>query len=483
MTQLEAARAGQITKEMINCVVREKHLSPERIKDEVAKGTLIIPANKIHLQHNLNPLCIGRSSSTKINANIGASPLSSSTENEIKKMEWAIRWGADAVMDLSTGGNINETREAIIQASRVPVGTVPLYSMIINRSVEELNYDVILTEIENQAKQGVDFFTIHAGIKREHLPLAGKRLAGIVSRGGSLTAKWMLYHQKENPTYELFDDIAAIMNEYDIAFSLGDALRPGCLADATDEAQLAELRVLGELTQRAQELGVQVMVEGPGHIPFDEIQKNMELQQEICNNAPFYVLGPIVTDIFPGYDHITSAIGATAAAFHGAAMLCYVTPKEHLGLPNLDDVKQGCVAYKIAAHAADIALKIPHAREQDDEISKARAALNWKKQFQNAFDPDLARALHNEDLSHDANYCSMCGHDWCSMRISKDIKEFSSGKIPEYQPQAEIEDSPELTEEQKIILLRRLNTKAACHSDLVADEDKAKALQKEIFKS
>ncbi|MBC8105210.1 MAG: phosphomethylpyrimidine synthase ThiC, partial [Anaerolineae bacterium] len=410
-TQLEEARSGISTNEMRRVAEREPHLTAEQIRVEVAAGRMIIPANKVHLRHNLDPMCIGRASLTKINANMGASPVSSGTEEEIEKLKWAERWGADTVMDLSTGGDLNVTRRAIIENATVPIGTVPLYSMILGRAIEDVNYDVILRELENQAKQGVSYFTIHAGVKKLHLPFVRKRLIGIVSRGGSLLAKWMLGHNKENPMYEIFDEICDIMREYDVSFSLGDGLRPGGLADATDEAQLLELETLGELTERAWAKGVQVMVEGPGHVPFDQIEYNMKLQRKLCHGAPFYVLGPLVTDIFPDYDHMTSCIGATAAGYHGAAMLCYVTPKEHLGLPKKDDVKQGCVAYKIAAHAADVALGIPHTRDRDDELTKARAALNWQKHFDLSFDPDTARAYHDEDLDVDTDFCAMCGHD------------------------------------------------------------------------
>ncbi|MCK4660421.1 MAG: phosphomethylpyrimidine synthase ThiC [Phycisphaerae bacterium] len=443
MTQLEAARRDLITDEMKRVAQRE-NVTAKFIREQIADGHLIIPANKQHLKPHgkLDPLAIGRAVTTKINANIGASPVQSSREQELAKLHCAVQYGADTVMDLSTGGDLNATREHLIRHSSVPVGTVPIYQMIVGKTIEELTYDDILQTVELQAKQGVDYFTIHAGILQEHLPLLKHRVAGIVSRGGSLLARWMLYHDKQNPMYEVFDDISAIMREYDVSYSLGDGLRPGCLADATDEAQLAELRTLGELTHRARETGVQVMVEGPGHVPFEQIEYNMKLQADICDGAPFYVLGPLVTDVFPGYDHITSAIGATAAAYHGAAFLCYVTPKEHLGLPRLDDVKQGCIAYKIAAHAADIARGIPGARDWDDDISRARAALNWEKHLTLAFDTDTARAMHDEDLDLDKDlnkdkakdFCTMCGHDWCSVRISKGIAELASGNDPDSQP-------------------------------------------------
>jgi phosphomethylpyrimidine synthase len=495
-TQLEVARCGVISAEAKKVALREPQLSPEQIRAEVAAGRMIIPANKVHLSYKLEPMCIGRASLTKINANMGASPVSSGTDEEVEKLLWAQRWGADTVMDLSTGGDLDACREAIIQNSSVPIGTVPIYSMIIGRRIEDLSYDLILKELEKQAKQGVDYFTIHAGVLREHLPYVRKRLIGIVSRGGSLLAKWMLHHNKQNPMYEIFDDICDIMREYDVSFSLGDGLRPGGLADATDEAQLRELATLGELTERAWAKGVQVMVEGPGHVPFDQIEYNMKLQRRLCHGAPFYVLGPLVTDIFPGYDHITSCIGATAAAYHGAAMLCYVTPKEHLGLPKKDDVKQGCVAYKIAAHAADVALGIPGSRDRDDELTKARAALNWQKHFDLSFDPDLARAYHDEDLEVDTDFCAMCGHDWCSVRISKEITDFYSGKDDASQPEKRSKQSPGLTPAAEDVLKQRGNLspeeihklahkgkKAVCHSDVVQDAEAAKLVQISTLKA
>jgi phosphomethylpyrimidine synthase len=495
-TQLEEARSGVVTREMKHVATREPHLTAEQIRAEVAAGRMIIPANKVHLKYKLEPMAIGRASLTKINANMGASPVSSGTDEEVDKLKWAERWGADTVMDLSTGGDLDACREAIIQNSTVPIGTVPIYSMIIGRKIEELSYDIILKELEKQAKQGVDYFTIHAGVLREHLPFVRRRLIGIVSRGGSLLAKWMLTHNKQNPMYEIFDDICDIMREYDVSFSLGDGLRPGGLADATDEAQLRELATLGELTERAWAKGVQVMVEGPGHVPFDQIEYNMKLQRKLCHGAPFYVLGPLVTDVFPGYDHITSCIGATAAGYHGAAMLCYVTPKEHLGLPKKDDVKQGCVAYKIAAHAADVALGIPGSRDRDDELTKARAALNWQRHFELSFDPDLARAYHDEDLEVDTDFCAMCGHDWCSVRISKEITDFYSGKDDAAQPVKKSLASPGvsaagadvlkqrglLTAEQ-IHQLAHKGKKAECHSDKVADADTAKVVQLNTLKA
>ncbi len=497
-TQLEFARLGVVTKEMRAVAEREPHLTPEQIRDEIAAGRMIIPANRVHLSYGLPPMCIGRASKTKVNANMGASPVSSGTDEEVEKLRWAEKWGADTVMDLSTGGDLDACREAIIKNSQVPIGTVPIYSMIIGRKIEDLTEKIIMETLLHQAKQGVDYFTIHAGVLREHLPYVKDRLIGIVSRGGSLLAKWMLVHKKQNPMYTHFDEICDIMREYDVSFSLGDGLRPGGLADATDLAQLSELQTLGELTERAWKKGCQVMVEGPGHVPFDQIEYNMKLERRLCHGAPFYVLGPLVTDMFPGYDHITSAIGATAAAYHGASMLCYVTPKEHLGLPKKDDVKQGCVVYKIAAHAADVALGIPGARDRDDDVTRARAALNWERQFELSFDPDLARAFHDEDLDVDTDFCAMCGHDWCSVRISKEIAEFASGKAEGFERERVLK-SKALTPEQREILEKRgvlsateihrlasktkralgdEHGKAVCHSD-VAPADEAERIQEE----
>ena len=498
VTQLDHARLGIVTPEMRRVAERERHLSAEQVRDEVAAGRMIIPANKVHLSYSLDPMCIGRAGVTKINANMGASPVSSGTDEEVEKLRWAERWGADTVMDLSTGGDLDATRAAIVRNARVPIGTVPIYSMIIGRSIEELTLDVILETLRHQARQGVDYFTIHAGVAREHLPLIRKRLIGVVSRGGSLLAKWMLHHGEENPMYTHFEAICDVMREYDVSFSLGDGLRPGGLGDATDGAQLGELDRLGELTERAWRKGCQVMVEGPGHVPFDQIEYNMKLQRQRCHGAPFYVLGPLVTDVFPGYDHITSAIGATAAGYHGAAMLCYVTPKEHLGLPKKDDVKQGCIAYKIAAHASDVALGIPGARDWDDDLTRARAALNWEKHFELAFDSDTARAFHDEDLDVDTDFCAMCGHDWCSVRISKEIVEFESGKASGFERERAVKSAALTPEQQEILRARghlspeeihRLavktktavagTPKAPCHSDLVSDETKALQVQGE----
>ena len=489
VTQLEHARLGTVTPQMRRAAEREGHLTGEQVRDEIASGRMILPANVKHLAKKLDPMLIGRGSKTKINANLGASPVSSGTDEEVAKLDWAVRWGADTVMDLSTGGDLDACRTAILDASTVPIGTVPIYSMIIGRKIEQLDLQVILETLRHQAEQGVDYFTIHAGVLREHLQYVRERLIGIVSRGGSLLAKWMIHKDQQNPFYEHFEVVCDLMREYDVSFSLGDGLRPGGLADASDRAQLSELATLGELTERAWRRGCQVMVEGPGHVPFDQIEFNMKLQRQLCHGAPFYVLGPLVTDVFPGYDHITSGIGATSAAYHGASMLCYVTPKEHVGLPKLDDVKQGCVVYKIAAHAADVALGIPGARTWDDELTKARAALNWNKHFELAFDGEYARALHDEDLDVDTDFCGMCGHDWCSVRISKEIVEFESGKAEGFD-RGKAKKSLPLSEDQQRVLqqrdlveasslkraLKTTDSKAACHSDH-ADTEAARVLQ------
>ncbi len=503
VTQLEHARLGEVTAQMRRVAEREPHLTPEQVRDELAAGRLIIPANIRHLAKNLDPMAIGRATKTKVNANMGASPVSSGTDEELEKLRWAEQWGADTVMDLSTGGDLDACRQTILDHSTVPIGTVPIYSMIIGRKLEDLDEQIVMATLRRQAEQGVDYFTIHAGVRREHLKLVKNRLIGIVSRGGSLLAKWMLTHSRENLMYDMWDDICDLMREYDVSFSIGDGLRPGGLADATDAAQLAELQTLGELTERAWRRGVQVMIEGPGHVPFDQIEFNAKLQRRLCHGAPFYVLGPLVTDVFPGYDHITSAIGATSIAYHGASMLCYVTPKEHLGLPKRSDVKDGCIAYKIAAHAADVALGIPGTRDWDDQLTKARAALNWQQHFRLAFDEDTARAFHDEDLDVDTDFCAMCGHDWCSVRISKEIQDFASGKADGFErvgaagkPGAPIK-SGALTPDQQAILAQRGylhpdeihklaaktkkavgadNAKAACHSDY-AGNDEAKRLQ------
>ena len=422
-TQMYYAKKGVITPEM-NYVAQAEALNPELIRSEVAAGKMIIPANIHH--ENLLPMAIGREAKTKINANIGNSSLSSDIDAELEKLQICLKYGADTVMDLSTGGDLDAIRSAIIANSTVPIGTVPMYQIIHDiKEVENLTTNDILKTLEKQARQGVSYFTIHAGFLLKFMPLVAKRKMGIVSRGGSLTASWMMHHHKENPFYEAFDDILEICAAHDVALSLGDGLRPGCLYDATDEAQLSELRVLGELTLRAWEKNVQVMIEGPGHIPLNQIEYNMKIERELCHGAPFYVLGPLPTDIGAGYDHITSAIGGTMAAFYGASMLCYVTPKEHLGLPNANDVREGIVAHKIAAHAADVALGKAGAIERDHAMSDARYAFDWNKQFELSLDPERARELHDESLPQEsfkkAEFCSMCGPKFCAYKISKNL--------------------------------------------------------------
>jgi len=429
VTQMHFARQGVITEEM-DYVARRENLPPELIRSEVARGRMIIPANINHT--NLEPMCIGIASRCKVNANIGASPSSSGLAEELEKLKLAIKYGADTVMDLSTGGgDLDEIRTAIIQASPVPIGTVPIYQALesVHGNVEKLSAEDILHIIEKQAQQGVDYMTIHAGILIEYLPLVRHRLTGIVSRGGGILARWMLAHHKQNPLYTHFRDIIEIFKKYDVSFSLGDALRPGCLHDASDEAQMAELKTLGQLTRMAWEHDVQVMVKGPGHVPMDQIEFNVRKQMEECDEAPFYVLGPLVTDIAAGYDHISSAIGAALAGWYGAAMLCYVTPKEHLGLPNAEDVRNGLIAYKIAAHAADIARHRPGARDRDDEMSRARYNFDWNRQFELSLDPERAREYHDETLPADiyktAEFCSMCGPKFCPMQTKMDAEALS----------------------------------------------------------
>lgn len=422
-TQMYYARKGIITGEM-KYVAKNESLPTEDVRTAIAAGRMVIPANINH--PHLIPSGIGKLCRCKINANIGNSSISSDIGCELGKLRLAVAYGADAVMDLSTGTDINEIREAIVAESSVPIGTVPIYEAAeMVENIEELTVDQLFSVIERQAQQGVDFITVHCGLLREHMPLASTRATGIVSRGGALTARWMQKNRKQNPLYEHYDRLLEICQRYDLCLSLGDGLRPGSLADASDAAQFAELKVLGELTMRAREAYVQAMVEGPGHIPFDQIEMNMRKQDELCDGAPFYVLGPIVTDIAAGYDHIASAIGGTMAAFCGAAMLCYVTPKEHLGLPNADDVRAGVIAHKIAAHAADIALKKPGARLKDDAMSKARFELDWDKQFEFMLDPDKARDYLNEANSKKglktAEPCSMCGPKFCAMRISREV--------------------------------------------------------------
>ncbi|RJP23328.1 MAG: phosphomethylpyrimidine synthase ThiC [Candidatus Omnitrophota bacterium] len=443
-SQMYFARKGIITDEM-RFVAERESLDPELVRAEIARGRMIIPANVNHKR--LEPMAIGVAASCKINANIGNSAVVSDIETELEKLRVSMRYGADTLMDLSTGGNIPHIRQAIIDNSPIPIGTVPVYEALTKvRRIEDLTEEILLETVESQAKQGVDYMTIHAGLLLRHLPLTVKRVTGIVSRGGSIMAQWMMYHHQENPWYTAFDKLCEICKTYDVSFSLGDGLRPGCLADASDAAQFAELETLGELTKRAWEYDVQVMIEGPGHIPFHEIEMNVRKEMEICHEAPFYVLGPLVTDIAPGYDHITSAIGATMAGYAGASMLCYVTPKEHLGLPNLEDVRQGCIAYKIAAHAADIARGRPGARDRDDELSRARYKFQWERQFELALDPDRAREYHDETLPDagykDAAFCSMCGPKFCSMNISQHVMQQKVHELKE-----QLEEEGKLKEE------------------------------------
>jgi phosphomethylpyrimidine synthase len=421
VSQMHYARHGIITEEM-GFVARRERLEAELVRSEVARGRAIIPANIHH--RNLEPMGIGVAFNCKINANIGNSSVTSDAREELVKLGNAVKYGADTVMDLSTGGDIPSIRRAIIDASPVPIGTVPIYEAISRvRRAEDLTIELMLEVIEEQAEQGVDYMTIHAGVMRDFLPMVRNRITGIVSRGGALMALWMSHHKRENFLYENFEAICKIFKKHDVSFSLGDGLRPGCLADASDEAQFAELKVLGELTKKAWEHDVQVMIEGPGHIPLDQIEMQVKKEMEMCHEAPFYTLGPLVTDIAPGYDHITSAIGAAMIGWHGASMLCYVTPKEHLGLPNAEDVKQGVMAYKIAAHAADVARKRPGARDRDDALSYARFLFDWDKQFALSLDPETARAMHDETLPDDfykeAKFCSMCGPKFCSMNTTQ----------------------------------------------------------------
>jgi phosphomethylpyrimidine synthase len=438
ITQLAYAKNGVITKEMEYVAAREnsynnnskKTITPEFVRSEIEFGRAIIPSNIKHPE--LEPMIIGKNFLTKVNANIGNSPVKSDIEEELDKLLWSVRWGADTVMDLSTGKNIFETREAIIRNSPVPIGTVPIYEALekVKGKAENLNYDIFRDVIISQAEQGVDYFTIHAGLRLSYIPTTTNRLTGIVSRGGSIIAKWCLAHHKENFLYDNFDDLCDIMKKYDVSFSLGDGLRPGSIADANDEAQFLELKTLGELTSRAQAKDVQVMIEGPGHVPLNKIKENVTLEEKYCNEAPFYTLGPLVTDIAPGYDHITSAIGAANIGSYGTALLCYVTPKEHLGLPDKEDVKDGLVAYKIAAHASDIAKGHSFAVERDNELSKARFEFRWLDQFNLSLDPYKSKEFHDETLPQEsaksAHFCSMCGPNFCSMKITQDIRDYAS---------------------------------------------------------
>jgi phosphomethylpyrimidine synthase len=430
-TQMRYARQGTITGEMRH-VAHSEGLEPELVRDEVARGRLIVPANINH--RGLQPIGIGVATRCKINANIGNSATASNVGEELEKLRYAVRYGADTVMDLSTGGDIAGIRRAIIENSSVPIGTVPIYEALSRvRRVEDLSAGLMLEVIEEQAGQGVDYMTIHAGVLIQHVPLTTRRLTGIVSRGGAILAEWMVKHHRQNFLYECFEDICKIFRKYDVTFSLGDGLRPGSVADSSDEAQFAELKTLGELTKVAWNRDVQVMIEGPGHVPMDQIQLQVDKELELCHEAPFYTLGPLVTDFAPGYDHITSAIGAAMIGWYGASMLCYVTPKEHLGLPGREDVKAGIIAYKIAAHAADIARRRPGARDRDDEISRARYRFDWNRQFELALDPETARAMHDETLPEegfkDAHFCSMCGPKFCSMNISGQVGSLTPAEV------------------------------------------------------
>jgi phosphomethylpyrimidine synthase len=432
VSQMHYARRGEITPEMEFVALREG-VTAEFVRDEVASGRAIIPSNINHPESE--PMIIGRNFLVKINANIGNSAVASSVEEEVDKLTWATTWGADTVMDLSTGQGIHTTREWILRNSPVPIGTVPIYQALekVNGVAEDLTFEVFRDTIIEQAEQGVDYMTIHAGVLLRYVPMTAKRVTGIVSRGGSILAAWCLAHHEENFLYTNFDELCEIFAAYDIAFSLGDGLRPGSIADANDEAQLAELSTLGELTEIAWRRDVQVMIEGPGHVPMHKIKENMDLQLELCHEAPFYTLGPLTTDIAPGYDHITSAIGAAMIGWYGTAMLCYVTPKEHLGLPDRDDVKDGVIAYKIAAHAADLAKGHPRAQERDNALSKARFEFRWQDQFNLSLDPDTARSMHDETLPAEAaktaHFCSMCGPKFCSMKISQDVREYAEVQL------------------------------------------------------
>jgi len=434
-SQMHYARRGVVTEEMAFAAAREG-MDPEFVRSEIARGRAILPANRNHPE--LEPMLIGRGFLVKVNANIGNSSVSSSIEDEVEKLQWSIRWGADTVMDLSTGPDIHKTREWIVRNSPVPIGTVPIYQALekVGGKAEKLDFGVFRETLIEQAEQGVDYFTIHAGVLIRYVPLTAKRRTGIVSRGGSILAKWCLAHHQENFLYTNFEEICELMKKYDVSFSLGDGLRPGSIADANDAAQFAELETLGELTDIAWKHDVQVMIEGPGHVPMHQIRENMDRQLEACREAPFYTLGPLVTDIAPGYDHITSAIGAAMIGWYGTAMLCYVTPKEHLGLPDKKDVKDGVIAYKIAAHAADLAKGHPRARERDDALSKARFEFRWKDQFALSLDPETATAFHDETLpaegAKSAHFCSMCGPQFCSMKITEEVRRYAAEKgIPE----------------------------------------------------
>jgi phosphomethylpyrimidine synthase len=444
VTQMHYARRGEITPEMEFVAIREGR-TPEFVRDEIARGRAVLPTSINHPE--LEPSIIGRNFLVKINANIGNSAVASTIEEEVEKMTWSTRWGADTVMDLSTGKNIHETREWILRNAAVPIGTVPIYQALekVNGKAEDLTWELYRDTLIEQAEQGVDYFTIHAGVLLRYVPMTAKRVTGIVSRGGSILAKWCLSHHQENFLYTHFEEICEIMKAYDVTFSLGDGLRPGCLADANDEAQFGELDTLGELTQIAWKHDIQTMIEGPGHVPMHLIKENMDRQLAVCKEAPFYTLGPLTTDIAPGYDHITSAIGAAMIGWYGTAMLCYVTPKEHLGLPDKQDVKDGVIAYKIAAHAADVAKGHPHARHWDDVLSKARFEFRWEDQFNLSLDPETARSFHDETLPADgakvAHFCSMCGPHFCSMKITQEVREYAERGMAEKSAEFKAEGS------------------------------------------
>jgi phosphomethylpyrimidine synthase len=443
VSQMHFAKQGVITEEMAH-VARRENLPAELIRDEVARGRMIIPANVNHPE--LEPMCIGIAAKCKINANIGNSQISGDVEGELEKLRRCLKYGADTVMDLSTGGDIPHIRDVLLRASTVPLGTVPIYEAVERvKRIESLTPQDLLDIVEEQAEQGVDYMTIHAGVLRDFLPLAQHRITGIVSRGGAIMAQWMMATGRENPWFTHFDELCEIFKKYDITFSLGDSLRPGCLADASDQAQFAELKVLGHLTQQAWKHDVQVMIEGPGHVPMDEIEMNMRIEQEACFEAPFYVLGPLTTDVAPGYDHITSAIGAALAGWHGASMLCYVTPAEHLSLPNADDVRAGIIAYKIAAHAADVARHRPGARDHDDALSRARYAFDWNEQFRLSLDPEAAKAKHDETLPHEAfktaEFCAMCGPKFCSMKTHTHLDDKAQAPVIERAPEQLVQES------------------------------------------
>ena len=482
VTQMHFARGGVVTEEMAH-VARRERLPEQLVREEVARGRMIIPANVRHPE--LEPMAIGIASQCKINANIGNSQVASDVAGELEKLGKCLKLGADKVMDLSTGGDIPHIRDVLLRHSSVPLGTVPIYEAVERvKRIESLTPQDLLDIVEEQARQGVDYMTIHAGVLRDFLPLAQHRITGIVSRGGALMAQWMIETGRENPWFTHFDQLCEIFKKYDVSFSLGDSLRPGSLADASDEAQFAELKVLGYLTEKAWKHDVQVMIEGPGHVPMDQIEMNMKLEQEVCFEAPFYVLGPLTTDVAPGYDHITSAIGAALAGWHGASMLCYVTPAEHLSLPNAQDVHQGIIAYKIAAHAADVARRRPGARDRDDALSRARYAFDWNTQFALSLDPETAKAKHDETLPHDAfktaEFCAMCGPKFCSMKVHTHLGDKDVHAVVERAPESLIAESlafarqvavPRETPKAEPVSLGKKASGGAVHAPLAAKAD------------